>query len=557
MAKKQQISFAIVILMSFLLIKCANQLPPTGGPEDTEPPVILSLYPENGTVNYTDNYFEIEFSEYVDKRSVQDAIFISPAIENLDYDWSGTTLRVDFLDTLRKNTTYVFAIGTELYDLNNSNNMEEAYTFAFSTGNKIDTYQITGRVYADDPNGIMIFGYKAKDTVDINPIQQEPDYISQVGKAGDYKLLGLGEGSYRIFAIKDQFRDNLYGIGDDEFGAPFREINLSTSDSIFIGMNFQLSREDTTKPQLVSAAMTDKNHIMIELSEYIDSTKLSCSNFYIIDSTDNREINLKQFFKGQAKDLKYYLTLSDSLNPESEFFLFSDSLNDGRGNKSGIESISLVANDKPDTTAPIYKSSKTQYPDSKIGLENSYLIIDFKDGIMKKPALSAFEFLDLKEKKYQVSAEFIDDASIKLNIESKLKNRTDYKLKIDYNKIIDLAGNKLDSIFTVSTSTINDLDFSGVSGKVISKTDNTFVVLKNTESKKYKYSSKTVKGQFDIQKVVPGKYLVWAFEDGDSNGVYSNGKVYPFKESEKFGFYSDTLNLRARWPVGDVLIKIN
>ena len=65
----------IFFLFSFLLLGCANQLPPPGGDPDKIPPTIVEFYPPNGTTNYDDDYFEVTFSEYVDKRSATEAIF--------------------------------------------------------------------------------------------------------------------------------------------------------------------------------------------------------------------------------------------------------------------------------------------------------------------------------------------------------------------------------------------------------------------------------------------------------------------------------------------------
>ncbi len=80
--KKVLYFFALILIYS-----CANQLPPSGGPVDKEPPLILNLYPENGTINFENDYFEFSFSEYVDKRSFQDAFFISPKIDSkFEYD---------------------------------------------------------------------------------------------------------------------------------------------------------------------------------------------------------------------------------------------------------------------------------------------------------------------------------------------------------------------------------------------------------------------------------------------------------------------------------------
>ena len=130
----------IFLLLSLVfLIKCANQLPPTGGDVDRIPPEIDEVFPADGTINFEKDYFEIDFSEYVDKRSVRDAIFISPFIEGtLEFSWTGKTLEVVFPEKLKKDVTYTITIGTDVVDLNNKNRMAESYTFSFSTGDKID-----------------------------------------------------------------------------------------------------------------------------------------------------------------------------------------------------------------------------------------------------------------------------------------------------------------------------------------------------------------------------------------------------------------------------------
>ena len=184
------------LLISFLLSTCANQLPPGGGEVDKIPPEIVEVYPVDGTTNFSDDYFEIGFSEYVDKRSVQDAIFISPAIEGeKEYDWSGKYLRVYFPAALKEKTTYVITIGTDAVDYNNKNRMAEAYTFTFSTGNEIDRRVVTGKVYDTKAEDVMIFAYrtdqewrrKMNDTT-TNLLVAKPDYISRQEKKGTTNL---------------------------------------------------------------------------------------------------------------------------------------------------------------------------------------------------------------------------------------------------------------------------------------------------------------------------------------------------------------------------------
>ena len=138
----------------------------------------------------------------------------------------------------------------------------------------------------------------------------------------------------------------------------------------------------------------------------------------------------------------------------------------------------------------------------------------------------------------------------------KLKQSTDYTLKLDLKNYSDLSGNKIDSVFQNQFTTSSELDFSGVSGTVtMNDSTQTSVVLESADAVKRTYKQKVdLKKNFDFKKVIPGKYLVWSFKDKNKNGKYDFGNSSPFKLSEEFKYYPDTLNLRARWPVSGVNI---
>ena len=182
------IKYFFLLFLGLLLSDCANQLPPGGGDIDRVPPVITEISPPDGTTNYKEDYFELTFSKYVEKRSLKDAIFISPTIKgNIELDWSGHSVRVIFPEKLKDSTTYVITIGTDLVDYNNKNRMAESVTFSFSTGSKVDKKIISGKVFDEKPSGILIFAYK-KGKEDPNPMKIKPDYISQAGNDGRYKI---------------------------------------------------------------------------------------------------------------------------------------------------------------------------------------------------------------------------------------------------------------------------------------------------------------------------------------------------------------------------------
>ncbi|MEW6061331.1 MAG: Ig-like domain-containing protein, partial [Bacteroidota bacterium] len=111
---------------------CAGQRPPEGGPVDSTPPEIISVYPAPQTTHFNDSKVVFEFSEYVDRRSVEEAIFISPSIEQKEFKWSGTEVELYFLEELKKNTTYVITVGTDVRDVRAGNRMAKSYSLSFS-----------------------------------------------------------------------------------------------------------------------------------------------------------------------------------------------------------------------------------------------------------------------------------------------------------------------------------------------------------------------------------------------------------------------------------------
>ncbi len=547
------------ILFIIFLSKCANQLPPPGGEVDRIPPEIVNVYPPNNTVNFNDDHIELEFSEYVDKRSVQEAVFVSPYIEGgMKYEWSGKSVDIIFKDSLKKNTTYTISVGTNVKDLHNANKMADAFVFAFSTGNEIDKGEINGKVFANKIDGVMIFAYRL-DSSNVNPIKTKPDYITQAGLDGNYSLLGLTYDKYRVFAIKDKFKDLLYNIGDDWYGAPFEDVTLTKNDTVFNGLNFKLTKEDTVEPQISKVIMTDANHLLIEMDEPIDSSKVSAKNFLIYDSTSHNKIVPGYFYKAKGGPEKYFLVIDSTLELNNDYFLIADSITDKSNNILVNQQMDFAVTDKKDTTAIKIIKIGSNYEGNLLDLDNPVITVNFNDAVPRDRLESGLT-MKAQNKNIPVKIEAIDDASFNIIPGIKLKSQRTYSVDFNLNVITDVAGNKSDTTINYKFESVNKLNFTGASGKIIKPEDglkHLVIQLISAEKNNLKYNGNIDNGKFNFSKVYPGKYLLWYFIDSDSNKIYSYGKVYPFRPSEKFGFYPDTLNLRARWPVGDLRLKLN
>jgi hypothetical protein len=248
------------------------------------------------------------------------------------------------------------------------------------------------------------------------------------------------------------------------------------------------------------------------------------------------------------------------LNEDSENYLIAENIFDNFSNQLEYQSKSVAANSEPDTLRPEITGLKTDYPDNRLDIVNPTFTLNFNDGINKELALNAFELYDNKNRRMNIDLTFIDDASLKVFVKNKIESRSAFELKIDLTKIIDIAGNRGDSTETIKVYSINELDFTGVSGSVLADQNykNLKVMLEAVGTDKNVYNTNAdSENNFQINRVVPGKYLIWSYDDSDSSNSYSYGNIFPFKFSEKFSYYPDTLNLRARWPVGDVFINFD
>ena len=179
---------------------CANTTtPPTGGPKDTIPPVLLKTAPLPGAVNVPTHKTQLKFTfdEYV---VVKDAnnIFLSPPLEKKPkYRMSGKTLVVYFESDLDSNRTYTLDITGAVAD-NNEGNMYEGFTLVFSTGAQIDSMCMTGIV--QDCNTLMpIKGATVllyKDQADSAIFLHRPDAAAKTDDWGFFSIRNIQDTTY-------------------------------------------------------------------------------------------------------------------------------------------------------------------------------------------------------------------------------------------------------------------------------------------------------------------------------------------------------------------------
>lgn len=99
----------LIFSFSFLILSCARQGYPSGGPKDVAPPVPQLCTPANETRDFNARSFTIQFDEYVVLKNADNNVIISPPMQQKpEFSVNGRRVVVKLRDTLQPNATYLF-----------------------------------------------------------------------------------------------------------------------------------------------------------------------------------------------------------------------------------------------------------------------------------------------------------------------------------------------------------------------------------------------------------------------------------------------------------------
>ena len=205
----------LCLLALLLTAACASIGNPDGGRFDETPPRVVGSSPADGAVNVSKRKVQILFDEYIKLEKASEKVVISPPqIEPANVRADGKRVKVDFYDSLRANTTYTIDFSDAIEDNNEGNPMGQ-YTFSFSTGDVIDTMQVSGCVLnaADlEPiKGIMVGLYPADSTWNDTLFRTRPFLrVSRTNGEGRFTIKGVKDGAYRVRALEDKDGDFVF-----------------------------------------------------------------------------------------------------------------------------------------------------------------------------------------------------------------------------------------------------------------------------------------------------------------------------------------------------------
>lgn len=202
----------LMLLAAFLLGSCARMGQPDGGWYDETPPRIMGAAPADKGTNVKSQKVSIFFDEFIQIENATEKVVVSPPqLETPEIVASGKRIRIELLDSLKPNTTYTIDFSDAITD-NNENNPLGNYTYSFSTGDAIDTLEVSGKVLQakdlEPVKGILVGLYS--DLSDTAFTTKPMLRVSRTDGSGRFVIKGVAPGTYRVYALQDADGNYLF-----------------------------------------------------------------------------------------------------------------------------------------------------------------------------------------------------------------------------------------------------------------------------------------------------------------------------------------------------------
>ena len=236
--KRRKYTFNLVFLAIVLIYSCASPGTPDGGPFDETPPRFLGSSPRPGETTNKSKKITMNFDEIVKiERAAEKVIISPPQLEQADIKANGRRIQVELFDTLKPNTTYTIDFSDAIVD-NNEGNPLGNFAFMFSTGDVIDTMEVSGTVLnAEDLEPIKGISVGLHANLDDSAFVKMPfERISRTDSRGRFTIRGIAPGKYHIFALMD---------GNQNFQYDSKTEMIAFSDSLIVPSSKPDVRQDS------------------------------------------------------------------------------------------------------------------------------------------------------------------------------------------------------------------------------------------------------------------------------------------------------------------------
>lgn len=172
----------------------------------------MGAAPADKGTNVKSQKISIFFDEFIQIENATEKVVVSPPqLETPEIVASGKRIRIELLDSLKPNTTYTIDFSDAITD-NNEDNPLGNYTYSFSTGDVIDTLEVSGKVLQakdlEPVKGILVGLYS--DLSDTAFTTKPMLRVSRTDGSGRFVIKGVAPGTYRVYALQDADGNYLF-----------------------------------------------------------------------------------------------------------------------------------------------------------------------------------------------------------------------------------------------------------------------------------------------------------------------------------------------------------
>ncbi len=538
------------MLIICLLAACANMgTPPSGGPKDEQPPQLLLSTPKDQSVRFNGQIIKLVFDEYIELKSLKSGLIITPTIKG-DYEFklNKNILTLIFDQPFEPQTTYVFDFGETIQDTNERNKAENL-RIAFSTGEHIDTANISGRVTRLQTGlpeiKASVLLYRADDTLDI--FKHKPLYQTRTDSLGRFHLKNIKPDRYKIYALQEGSKSDLiYNNTQEAIGFDSIPVDLTTRS--FRIVNLQTVRYDT-RPFRRTQARTIRQYYEIKFNKGLQEFDLQyADSSFFAKARWLKENDIIRFFRTEAYNIgdssKIYLAAQDSAGNR-----IADTLS---------ISFADVSKEKNIRKGP-FEAKEVPISGSLVTPEINQLKFDI---VFNKPVIEfSMDSIDyqvvankdtLKKQKLDPKDYTWDQNFTRLTINKDLgKNVKEFKMKIGKNAFISVEADTLKpKEITYKERDPNDL--ATISGEV--RTTYPYFIVQLTSDKFAVEQELFNKKNFKFEYVTPGDKRIRIIGDLNNNGKWDPGNPAKGILPEPIYVFGEVIKVKPKWDYEDNII---
>jgi uncharacterized protein (DUF2141 family) len=534
-----RIIYYALLMLCFIVSSCARIVTPTGGEKDITPPIMVGSTPKLNATNFNGNRIEITFDEYITLDNATGKLIVSPPLKNKPTIGSKLkTLYIKDIDSLKENTTYIFDFGDAIVDFTEGNRLSH-FSFAFSTGDNIDTFAYSGKLLnaytlTNEPAKYVAL-YTTNNREDIR--KNLPNYITKADSFGVFCFQNIKQGDYMVVAFDDMNQNMIYDLQNEGYAEKICKVDTSTKnqkDTLLFNI-----AEDSIQ-NIVSSKLLNPYEIQIITSLPTSdslavkfSTPLLSNNDFILTKTNNPNLltsyqdTINILFKTPTSFDTIKAQITDINNFKESIDLYNKA-NKKHNNKEKTVFAFSFNND----TLPYY---------DKLRIFSPYIL---RDNNLKAKIITDTDTLPIVFKQ--------DTNNPKsLCADYNLEKAKHYTLLIDSGQVLDIRGfknEKMEKKFYLNSE--DDYGSIVISIKDTSNTDNNLILtLIDAQNKQpiKTISTKANSKGIEFPNLKEGKYKLRLIIDSNSNNKWDKGNFDKNIKAEKVILYPNKISVRKGW----------